>query len=249
VPLVVGADGATCDDPLLSRPMPIEFDSLRVVTLAAADVARVAAMLARSFEVDAGYRYLFPDPRTREAALADFYTRNLAIHLPHRCTSVAVHDTAGPVATVTVRPPGGVKISAWTMLKSGIVPMVLANGAAFPRRMLWLKGTYDALEAELGGPDHRYWHVHMMAVHEDHQGTGLGSRLLARALQPCAKSPLPVVLTTHLEKNVLFYRRAGFDVTDERVLDPPGGEPYTVWMMRRVGAGQPAATSQLRAPS
>lgn len=217
--------------------MTVPFESLRVQPLAAGDIPRVAAMLARSFEVDAGYRHLFPDPARREAGLADLFTRNLTIHLPHRCTMVAVEDTLGAVATVTVRPPGGVPISTATLVRHGLLPMVLANGTAFLRRLLWLKGTYDALEAELGGPGHRYWHVHMMAVHEDHQGGGLGSRLLAKALEPCAATPLPIVLTTHLERNVWFYRRAGFDAIDERLLSPPGGPPYTVWMMRRDQAG------------
>lgn len=207
-------------------------EPLRIQPIASSAIPAVAAMLARSFEVDAGYRFLFPDARTREVGLADFFARNLAIHLPHGCTKVAVSD--GVVATVTVRPPGGVPISTWTMLRHGVLPMVLTNGTAYLRRLLWLKNTYEAIEHELGA-GRPYWHVHMMAVHEKQQGMGLGSQVLAQALAPCAAQPVPIMLTTHREVNVVFYRRAGFDVVDERMMKPPGGEPYTVWLMKRPG--------------
>lgn len=213
--------------PVLQAVAASDWPSSR---LESRDVPAVAAMLARSFEVDAGYRFLFPDGATREAGLADFFARNLGIHLPHRCTRVA-RDGSGPVATVTVRPPGGVPVSKWTMLRHGLVPMAIARGLSTVSRLLWMKDTYDALEQELGG-GRPYWHVHMMAVREDRQGTGLGSRVLAAALSEC-DAALPVVLTTHLEKNVVFYRRAGFDVVSECTLQPPSSAPYTVWLMRR----------------
>jgi GNAT superfamily N-acetyltransferase len=75
----------------------------------------------------------------------------------------------------------------------------------------------------------------MMAVRPDQQGRGLGSRLLERLLAETADrgTPLQCVLTTHLRQNLVFYQRAGFDVTDERVLEPPDGSPYTVWSMVR----------------
>lgn len=212
-------------------PLPSSAPTLS--TLQAEDVATVAAMLARSFEVDAGYRFLFPDASTREDGLADFFRRNLRIHLPHRCTRVA-RDGSGSVATVTVRPPGGVHVSMATMLRHGLVPLAMARGLSAIRRLLWLKDTYDALERELGG-GRPYWHVHMMAVRDDRQGLGLGSRVLGAALQECdaRDGSLPVVLTTHLEKNVVFYRRAGFEVVSERTMTPPSSGPYTVWSMRR----------------
>jgi len=206
---------------------------LQVAPLEARNVPAVAAMLARSFEVDAGYRYLFPDAATREPGLADFFHRNLGIHLPYGCTRVAVDDS-GPVATVTIRPPGGVRISAWMMLTRAIVPMAITRGVSLVRRLLWLKENYESLEHELGR-GRPYWHVHMMAVRDDRQGSGLGSHVLRAALSGCGThdASLPILLTTHLEKNVVFYRRAGFDVAFERTMHPPSSAAYTVWAMRR----------------
>lgn len=196
------------------------------------DVAAVATMLARSFQIDAGYRFLYPQDSTRESGLTDFFTRNLRIHLRYRCTLVA-SDSDGPVATVTVRPPGGVPVSTWTMLRHGLLPMATMNGFSLIPRLLWLKRTYDALEHELGG-GHPHWHVHMMAVRDDRQGRGFGGRMLRTALSRCTQGPpAAIALTTHREENVEFYRRAGFAVAFERILQPPSAEPYPVWGMSR----------------
>jgi predicted N-acetyltransferase YhbS len=75
----------------------------------------------------------------------------------------------------------------------------------------------------------------MMAVAPEHQGKGIGSALLRGVLEGAEqRDPTPpTVLTTHLETNVTYYRRAGFQVTDQRTLTPPGSDPYSVWSMRK----------------
>ncbi|HVU04534.1 MAG TPA: GNAT family N-acetyltransferase [Polyangiaceae bacterium] len=199
----------------------------------ARDIPALAPMLARAFEVDAAYRYLMPDPSTRLAGLTAFFAGNLRTHLPHACTRVSL-DEHGPSATVTLRPPGGVPISTLTMIRHGLLPFAFAHGPSAVKRLLWLKDTYDALEAEAAG-GRPHWYVHMMAVRPDRQGRGLGSRLLERMLRETAdaRTPAQTVLTTHLRENIVFYERAGFELTDERTLEPPGGAPYTVWSMKR----------------
>lgn len=197
------------------------------------NVPVLAPLLAGAFDVDAAYQHLFPDPTTRIVSLTDFFARNLRTHLPYACTH-ALEDESGVVATVTLRPPGGVHISMLTMLRRGLLPFALSHGTAAVKRLFWLKETYDALEARAagGGP---HWYVHMMAVRADAQGRGLGNELLSRTLSKTAdrQPELPTVLTTHLPRNLRFYERAGFEVVDERVLHPPGGSPYTVWSMAR----------------
>jgi GNAT superfamily N-acetyltransferase len=75
----------------------------------------------------------------------------------------------------------------------------------------------------------------MMAVAPEQQRRGHGAALLQQILaRETATAPtLPIVLTTHLPRNVVFYQRASFDVIDERELEPPGAPKYTVWTMRR----------------
>jgi GNAT superfamily N-acetyltransferase len=136
-----------------------------------------------------------------------------------------------PIATVTLRPPLGFHISLWTILRRGLLPFAIAHGLAAVRRLFWLKETYDALEADAAASaPHAY--VHMMAVAPEHQGRGVGHRLLADVLD--AHAAPQTVLTTNLERNVVFYRRHGFEVSSERRLQPPGSHPYTVWSMRHL---------------
>lgn len=200
----------------------------------ARDVGALAGMLARAFEGDAAYRYLMPDASTREAGLRQFFEGNLRLHLAHRCTHVMVDAEGGLMATVTLRPPRGIAISPLTMLRHGLIPFALAHGIGAVKRMLWLKETYDAVEQQTaqGRP---HWYVHMMAVRPDLQGKGLGGRLLRHVLDDAARTEpdCPTVLGTHLPINVTYYQRAGFQVSDERTLTPPGSSPYTLWSMRK----------------
>lgn len=204
------------------------------VSLQPEHVAETATLLARAFEIDPAYRYLFPDPAQRPRGLGDFFARNLRTHLPHRCTYALLDAQQRPFATVTIRPPGGIHISTLTMLRRGLLPFAVAHGRAAVRRLFWLKHTYDALEAEAAahGP---HFYVHMMGVAPDQQGRGHGARLLAQILDRtrATTSTVPTVLTTHLPINLEFYRRAGFELSDERTLHPPDAPPYTVWSMRR----------------
>jgi ribosomal protein S18 acetylase RimI-like enzyme len=213
---------------------------LRPVPIARSDLDATARMLAAAFDDDPAYAYLFPDPATRASGLGDFFRRNLATHLPYACTFVA-REGERVVATVTVRPPEGVKISALTMIRQGFVPYAIDHGLAAVRRLLAVKRAYDGLEAEIA--KHRpHWHVHMMAVDPQRQGGGIGSKLLEAVIEH-AIAPRPdeghlIVLSTHKERNVTFYRRAGFDVVDERdlVLEA-GARAYRVWSMTR-GTGK-----------
>jgi ribosomal protein S18 acetylase RimI-like enzyme len=134
-------------------------------------------------------------------------------------------------ATVTLRPPGGIRVSGAALLRA-LAPFALEYGPGVIRRMLDVKRVYEALErrAAEGRP---YWHVHMMAVHPELQGKGLGGRLLEEVLAGAVHGPERIVLTTHKAVNVRFYQRAGFRVTQEDSVSPAGAMPYVVWCMRR----------------
>jgi GNAT superfamily N-acetyltransferase len=160
----------------------------------------------------------------------------LRTHLPYRCTYVGV---VGPtvVATATMRPPEGVSISMLTMLRRGLLPFAYARGLQAVRRLLILKGAYDAIETRLARGE-RHWLVHMMAVAPACHGMGLGSRLLRFIMDATVDARRteglsPAVLTTHKKRNVVFYRRAGFAVDDVRDVSLMGEAPYSVWSMRR----------------
>jgi ribosomal protein S18 acetylase RimI-like enzyme len=205
--------------------------------LTEAHVPGVARLLAEALADDPGYAFLFSDPATRPRGLEDLFARNLRAHLPHGCTYVLCgDDERAPRATVTVRPPAGVSISLWTMVRRGLIPFAARHGVSAVRRLLHLKTVYDRIEADLAeGEPH--FHVHMMAVAPAQQGRGIGSTVLNRALEHSGAMPsasAPTVLTTNDPRNEVFYRRAGFRTVEVRRLRlAPDQLPYQVWCMRR----------------
>jgi GNAT superfamily N-acetyltransferase len=226
---VASTDAVRVDISAMTKPADA---ALRVVRLRESQLAPVATLLAQALESDAAYSYLFPAPSTRAIGLSDFFSRNLRMHLPYACTFVALDAGERAIATVTLRPPSGIEVSLWTLLRRGLLPFAITHGGAAVRRMLWLKRAYD--ELEVGAAAHApHAHVHMMAVAPEHQGRGLGSRLLADVL--AAHVVTQTVLTTHLRRNIAFYRRHGFELLSERTLHPPRSHAYPVWSMRRAG--------------
>jgi GNAT superfamily N-acetyltransferase len=212
-------------------------DSAMVIrALEAMDIRATAALLAEAMDDDPAYSFLFPRGQNQRAALAEFFERNLRTHLPYRCTYVGVVGRA-VVATVTMRPPDGVPISMLTMIRRGLLPFAFARGLGAVRRLLTLKDTYDAVESRLARGE-RHWLVHMMAVDPACQGRGLGSQLLQFVLEATVDArsrgakPL-AILTTHKERNVVFYERAGFDVDGVQSMSLMGEASYSVWSMRR----------------
>lgn len=209
-------------------------DMLRIQPIERRHVPATADLIARAMDVDAAYRYLFSAERERLVGLTHLFDRNLRLHLSRRCTYVALDERDRVVGTVTVRPPDFVPISTTTMVRRGLLPFTLRHGLGATRRLFWLKETYDALEAELTSA-RPHWYLHMMAVLPERQGTGVGSELLDRVLDRTVgkSSGDRIVLTTHLPRNVAFYRRAEFDTVWERTVRPPKGAPFTVWGMAR----------------
>jgi GNAT superfamily N-acetyltransferase len=199
-------------------------------------VPRVSTFLAEAMHDDPAYAYLMPDPIERGDGLRDYFARSLRTHLPYRCTYLAV-DGGVASATVTVRPPEGIRISTLTMIRRGLLPFALAHGKTAIQRLFALKKTYDLLEARLSAGRPHWW-VHMMAVEPSRQSRGIGIALLEGALAMTAgargSERHPILLTTHKERNVVFYRRAGFEVVDVQQVALEGAPPYRVWGMRRV---------------
>ena len=131
-------------------------------------------------------------------------------------------------------------MSPLTMLRRGLLPFAIRNGHGSVRRLLRLKRAYDEIEEQVTrGRPHLL--VHMMAVVPERQGSGFGTSLLKEAIALSVDAhraaSLPVVLTTHTERNVVFYRRSGFAVAESREVKFDGARAYPVWSMSRRASG------------
>ena len=69
----------------------------------------------------------------------------------------------------------------------------------------------------------------MLGTEPSRQGEGLGSAVMQPVLEECDRLEIPAYLETGTERNVAFYTRHGFHVSDEFRL--PKGPP--IWLMWR----------------
>jgi ribosomal protein S18 acetylase RimI-like enzyme len=204
-------------------------DRLERSTLSKHQTSEVARLLATALYDDPAYGFLFPKQAARSRGLADFFHGHLGTHVRHRCTFVRSARDGSLIATVTLRPPGGISVPP-LVLALGLLRLAVGHGFESVRRLLSLKHVYENLERRVADGE-AYWHVHMMAVRPDLQGQGIGGNLLREVLAAESRRS-PVVLTTHKEINVYFYRRVGFEVVLRETVSLPGCKPYEVWGMR-----------------
>lgn len=83
--------------------------------------------------------------------------------------------------------------------------------------------------------DREFLQLWLLGVDPAHQGRGLSSRMLDARLAEAARQQLPVYLETSTRKNVALYRRKGFAVYHEFVLD--AATETQIFMMRRTPPG------------
>jgi ribosomal protein S18 acetylase RimI-like enzyme len=198
------------------------------------DVPETADVLARAFADNPFYAWLYPRAASRSKDLRAFFERNLLWHLPHGVTSVAVRS-ARVVGTLTLQPPGGIQHGALRMITHWVLPTLRQQGLRTVRRLVVADDEFRKRYLTItGGRD--YWHVHAVAVDPDHQGTGVGSELIAHGMRELARlrasdATVPVVLSTQRERNLPLYRRAGFELVNRQEMGSRGNR-FASWFMQ-----------------
>ena len=79
-------------------------------------------------------------------------------------------------------------------------------------------------------PRNPHYYLAVLGTEPAHQGKGIGSALMQPVLELCDREGVPAYLESSKERNVPYYRRHGFEVTEE--LHLPGRGP-PVWLMWR----------------
>jgi GNAT superfamily N-acetyltransferase len=187
----------------------------------AADTSALAQTLARSFYDDPAISWMVPDDeRRRRLGPAGFAGWLKRIYLPKD----EVYTEPGRKAAALWSPPGKWRMSIGLQLR--LTPLMVRLGG--PTRMpLILKGL---TMMDRKHPDDRpHWYLGVLGTDPDHQGKGLGSAVMQPVLDRCDAEGLGAYLESSKEQNVPFYRRHGFEVTEEVRL--PEGPP--LWLMWR----------------
>jgi GNAT superfamily N-acetyltransferase len=182
-----------------------------------ADVPRVSEALGRAFWDDPVMRFLIP----RSDA-------NLQTLMKLEAKSALKHDhaymSADGAAAALWKPPGRWRTSMGELLS--MAPLTI--GALRGRLLLGLSVLSTIEKKHPNDPPH--WYLAVLGTEPDAQGKGLGSAVLQPVLSQCDANGEPAYLESSKERNIPFYERHGFKVTEEIGL-PKGGPP--VWGMWR----------------
>jgi GNAT superfamily N-acetyltransferase len=110
-----------------------------------------------------------------------------------------------------------------------LTKLILKSLSSTPVRVMeqWLSifHKFDKLH-----PSQPHWYILILGVHPDHQGKGIGGQLLNQVLQRADDERVAIYLESSNPKNLDFYRKYGFEVTDEIV--PIAGCP-PIWGLVR----------------
>jgi GNAT superfamily N-acetyltransferase len=186
------------------------------VRLARRDEAKALAQpLARAFYDDPVTIWANPSERTRYRRIERFYLGRMRALLPHEL-SYATADGSGAAIW---SPPDAWEMGLRELLHD--LPAFLS-----PRTPLVLRGMHGVEKRHPTGP---HYYLAVLGVDPPAQGKGLGSALLHPMLRRCDEQQVGAYLETGTQKNVRFYSRHGFRVTDEVPL--PKGPP--MWLMWR----------------
>lgn len=180
---------------------------------------------ARAFVGDPMFVFLFPDDAGRLAWLRFVMGAMLAMSAPDGC----VFTTGdGVPAAIALSPPGKYPPPVSRLLRFVAWPGNWSAGVPHPRlgKAAWeLLSVMERLHEKR--PHH---YVHVLGVHPDHQGKGLGKALLEDTVARADAEGAVAYLETTNPVNLPLYRRFGFEVTAEVTL--PGGYP-PLWGMTR----------------
>ena len=195
--------------------MTTNNSKLPIRVASASEDERVYAVLELAFITDPVSRWVWPDPHTY---LTHFVP--LARAFGGRAFEEGTAHVAGDFAGAAL----------W--LPPGVHPDEEAMGA------LMAATVPDASQAEFFGvfeqmgayhPTEPHWYLPMIGIDPVHQGRGIGSALLARALEACDRDHLPAYLESSNPKNVPLYQKHGFEV----VAELQAGRSPTIYPMLR----------------
>jgi len=188
-----------------------------------ADIEPLSLSLARAFHDDPVTTFIFPTTRYEERLAGYFRTHLGKIALAHGLT----YTTEGHHGGAIWLPPGAWQLTPMDLART-LPGTVRALGAKLPMALR------NLVYIEKRHPKAPHYYLATLGTHPDHQGKGIGSALLEPVLSRCDAEGMPAYLESSKEKNLAFYGRHGFEVTEELAL-PGGGPP--LWLMWRRARG------------
>ena len=182
------------------------------------DLDVVAAVASRGFYDDPVMAWVFPDPETRLDALRVSF-HMFALRTVARTGRIDVLDDACVAMWLAPDPPE-----------------LSEDEAPIPPPEAWHHYSPDVVARFniLGGvmeaahPAEPHWYLGVVATDPDHQGRGLGQKILKPVLEICDRDGRPAYLESSNARNLTFYHRQGFIQSGEIEI-PDGPLLFPMW--------------------
>lgn len=201
------------------------MSGIGVRTATAADALAVGAMLARAFDEDPVTRFLLPSGSRRAVQARRFFTWQLQRLIPQEQVHIAGENVGAALWALPERwresSAEGLSLLRRLPMAVAAHPVRLARAIAFIERF---------------HPPGAHMYLSVLGTEPAAQGSGFGSAAIAPGLALADSEGLPAYLESSKERNINFYSRLGFRVTDKLTL-PCGGPP--IWPMWREPGGGP----------
>ncbi len=190
------------------------------------DLHRGAAVLANAFQHDPIWSKVMAEATSelKQAAFETplrYYWKYGAVYAASDQLEGVITYIAGELAEMTM----------WRLLRSGAlwIGVGLREAVHLGRKMepVFRPVQADRKQNMQGGP---YIYLPMLGVAAEHQGKGVGGRLLRALIAQCEQARLPLYLETETEDNVRWYTGHGFDVIKQISLP---GINLPMWEMVR----------------
>ena len=186
---------------------------LDTIGMAEPDLDAAAVIQSRAFFDDPLFEFLFPDATVRRAQLPWIMRVGIAagLQVGH------VHTTRSAMLGHAVwLPPGGTHLSNDRLAEAGFVDAEQHMDEKAIARF----GTFMEQSSA----------IHDRLLPDPYQGRGIGSALMQPTLARADEARLSCYLETVKERNVVYYRKHGFEVAEEQAV---AGDGPPVWMMIR----------------
>lgn len=137
---------------------------------------------------------------------------------------VTTKDLAGVACWLR---PGATDLTYPKMIRTWLLPAVIMLGPSAVGRLSGLMAAMEVKHHEAVPEDH--WYLWLLATEPTKVRQGIGAALMEPHLARADASGHVIYLETHLEANVGFYHRFGFEEAVDVVVDG-----LRVWGLRRV---------------
>ncbi len=205
--------------------------------LTRADIAAATAVLMDAFHDDPLWNAVFADVPEREATFRAFTETPLRYSLRYGGVHAANAQLEGVVAWV---PGERADMSFWGLLASGALGPMMRVGSRLGATLQQVFNPWSrARRRHMRG--RRFTYVTVIGVAREHQGRGIGGRLMRGLGEASDRSGLPLYLETETEGNAHFYERLGFQVLETMTL--PVVELPAWLMVREPGASPETETT------